>query len=164
MARAIMCARIGMVTGQGLAVSFRQRFTNWLLRVFVLALLAGIPALQTTSRPRALSRALLVLGRVSSHQLAPQSISWRRAGFQRATRRYKAGRSRQLRGEHSHEANGKCRERCQTGCFSRGRCFRLHHRTELLRKWLQYSSLNGFSRRARGTQLHLAAISFDERK
>src|ERR1700693_318241 len=37
----MMCARIGMVTGQGLAGNFRQRFPNWLLRVFVMALLAA---------------------------------------------------------------------------------------------------------------------------
>ena len=37
----IMCARIGMVTGQGLAGNFKQRFPSWLLRVFVMALLAA---------------------------------------------------------------------------------------------------------------------------
>jgi NRAMP (natural resistance-associated macrophage protein)-like metal ion transporter len=37
----IMCARIGKVTGQGLAGNFKQRFPNWLLRVFILALLAA---------------------------------------------------------------------------------------------------------------------------
>src|SRR6202158_3425397 len=37
----IMCARIGMVTGRGLAANFRKRFPSWLLRVFVLALLAA---------------------------------------------------------------------------------------------------------------------------
>ncbi len=36
-----MCARIGMVTGQGLAASLKQRFPAWLLHVFVLALLAA---------------------------------------------------------------------------------------------------------------------------
>jgi hypothetical protein len=36
-----MCARIGMVTGQGLAGNFKQRFPSWLLRVFVMALLAA---------------------------------------------------------------------------------------------------------------------------
>src|ERR1700689_3153929 len=35
----IMCARIGKVTGQGLAGNFRQRFPKWLLFVFVTALL-----------------------------------------------------------------------------------------------------------------------------
>lgn len=35
----MMCARIGMVTGQGLAGAFRQRFPRWLLLVFVVALL-----------------------------------------------------------------------------------------------------------------------------
>jgi NRAMP (natural resistance-associated macrophage protein)-like metal ion transporter len=35
----MMCARIGMVTGQGLAGNFRQRFPRWLLLVFVIALL-----------------------------------------------------------------------------------------------------------------------------
>jgi NRAMP (natural resistance-associated macrophage protein)-like metal ion transporter len=35
----IMCARIGKVTGQGLAGNFRQRFPRWLLLVFVVALL-----------------------------------------------------------------------------------------------------------------------------
>jgi NRAMP (natural resistance-associated macrophage protein)-like metal ion transporter len=37
----MMCARIGMVTGQGLAGNFRQRFPGWLLRVFILALLVA---------------------------------------------------------------------------------------------------------------------------
>jgi Mn2+/Fe2+ NRAMP family transporter len=36
-----VCARIGMVTGQGLAGNFKQRFPSWLLRVFVIALLAA---------------------------------------------------------------------------------------------------------------------------
>jgi NRAMP (natural resistance-associated macrophage protein)-like metal ion transporter len=35
----IMCARIGMVTGEGLAGTFKRRFPKWLLVVFVLALL-----------------------------------------------------------------------------------------------------------------------------
>jgi Mn2+/Fe2+ NRAMP family transporter len=39
----IMCARIGMVTEQGLAGSFKQRFPNWLLRVFVLGPACGNP-------------------------------------------------------------------------------------------------------------------------
>jgi len=37
----IMCARIGKVTGQGLAGNFKQRFPAWLLRVFILALLVA---------------------------------------------------------------------------------------------------------------------------
>src|SRR6202165_652261 len=37
----MMCARIGMVTGQGLAANFKQRFPSWVLRVFILALLAA---------------------------------------------------------------------------------------------------------------------------
>jgi NRAMP (natural resistance-associated macrophage protein)-like metal ion transporter len=37
----IMCARIGKVTGQGLAENFKQRFPRWLLIVFVIALLAA---------------------------------------------------------------------------------------------------------------------------
>jgi len=37
----IMCARIGMVTGQGLAGNFKQRFPSWLLPVFIVALLAA---------------------------------------------------------------------------------------------------------------------------
>jgi NRAMP (natural resistance-associated macrophage protein)-like metal ion transporter len=37
----IMCARIGMVTGQGLAGNFKQRFPSWLLGVFVTALLVA---------------------------------------------------------------------------------------------------------------------------
>src|ERR1700728_1442170 len=35
----IMCARIGKVTGQGLAGNFKRRFPRWLLLVFVVALL-----------------------------------------------------------------------------------------------------------------------------
>jgi NRAMP (natural resistance-associated macrophage protein)-like metal ion transporter len=37
----IMCARIGKVTGQGLAGNFKQRFPGWLLRIFILALLVA---------------------------------------------------------------------------------------------------------------------------
>ena len=37
----MMCARIGMVTGKGLAGNFKQRFPRWLLRVFIVALLAA---------------------------------------------------------------------------------------------------------------------------
>lgn len=37
----MMCARIGMVTGRGLAGNLKQRLPMWLLRVFVLALLAA---------------------------------------------------------------------------------------------------------------------------
>ena len=37
----MMCARIGKVTGQGLAANFKQRFPKWLLLVFVFALLAA---------------------------------------------------------------------------------------------------------------------------
>ena len=35
----IMCARIGMVTGRGMAGNLRRRFPKWLLGIFVLALL-----------------------------------------------------------------------------------------------------------------------------
>jgi Mn2+/Fe2+ NRAMP family transporter len=37
----MMCARIEMVTGKGLAGNFSQRFPKWLLRVFIVALLAA---------------------------------------------------------------------------------------------------------------------------
>jgi NRAMP (natural resistance-associated macrophage protein)-like metal ion transporter len=37
----MMCARIGKVTGQGLAGNFNQRFPKWLLLTFVIALLAA---------------------------------------------------------------------------------------------------------------------------
>jgi NRAMP (natural resistance-associated macrophage protein)-like metal ion transporter len=37
----IMCARIGKVTGQGLAANFKQRFPKWLLLALVLALLVA---------------------------------------------------------------------------------------------------------------------------
>src|SRR5208282_3497997 len=37
----IMCARIGQVTGQGLAANFKLRFPKWLLLGFVVALLAA---------------------------------------------------------------------------------------------------------------------------
>jgi NRAMP (natural resistance-associated macrophage protein)-like metal ion transporter len=37
----MMCARIGMVTGKGLAGNFSQRFPRWLLGVFIVALLAA---------------------------------------------------------------------------------------------------------------------------
>lgn len=37
----MMCARIGQVTGQGLAANFKLRFPRWLLLSFVIALLAA---------------------------------------------------------------------------------------------------------------------------
>jgi len=37
----MMCARIGKVTGQGLAANFKQQFPRWLLLVFIAALLAA---------------------------------------------------------------------------------------------------------------------------
>ena len=37
----MMCARIGKVTGQGLAGNFKQRFPRWVLLAFVIALLAA---------------------------------------------------------------------------------------------------------------------------
>jgi NRAMP (natural resistance-associated macrophage protein)-like metal ion transporter len=37
----MMCARIGKVTGQGLAANFKQRFPKWTLFVFVIALLTA---------------------------------------------------------------------------------------------------------------------------
>jgi NRAMP (natural resistance-associated macrophage protein)-like metal ion transporter len=37
----MMCARIGKVTGQGLAGNFKQRFPRWLLSVFIVALLVA---------------------------------------------------------------------------------------------------------------------------
>jgi NRAMP (natural resistance-associated macrophage protein)-like metal ion transporter len=37
----MMCARIGKVTGQGLAANFKKRFPVWLLYVFIIALLAA---------------------------------------------------------------------------------------------------------------------------
>jgi NRAMP (natural resistance-associated macrophage protein)-like metal ion transporter len=37
----MMCARIGKVTGQGLAGNFRHRFPRWLLLLFVIALLTA---------------------------------------------------------------------------------------------------------------------------
>jgi Mn2+/Fe2+ NRAMP family transporter len=37
----MMCARIGKVTGLGLAANFNQRFPAWLLRVAIVALLAA---------------------------------------------------------------------------------------------------------------------------
>jgi NRAMP (natural resistance-associated macrophage protein)-like metal ion transporter len=37
----MMCARIGMVTGQGLAGNFKRRFPSWLLLVFIIALLVA---------------------------------------------------------------------------------------------------------------------------
>jgi NRAMP (natural resistance-associated macrophage protein)-like metal ion transporter len=37
----MMCARIGKVTGQGLAANFKQRFPKWLLFSFVIALLVA---------------------------------------------------------------------------------------------------------------------------
>jgi NRAMP (natural resistance-associated macrophage protein)-like metal ion transporter len=62
----IMCARIGMVTGQGLAGSFKQRFPNWLLRVFVLALL-GANTINIAADLAGMADAAAMLSGINSH-------------------------------------------------------------------------------------------------
>jgi len=37
----MMCARIGMVSGQGLAAALKQKFPKWLIVVIAIALLAA---------------------------------------------------------------------------------------------------------------------------
>src|ERR1700686_2671548 len=62
----MMCARIGMVTGKGLAGNFSQRFPSSLLRIFVVALLAANPINIAAGLAR-MADAAEILSGVNSH-------------------------------------------------------------------------------------------------
>jgi NRAMP (natural resistance-associated macrophage protein)-like metal ion transporter len=62
----IMCARIGMVTGRGLAGNLKQRFPGWLLRVFVGALLIA-NTINIAADLAGMADAAQMLGGINSH-------------------------------------------------------------------------------------------------
>jgi NRAMP (natural resistance-associated macrophage protein)-like metal ion transporter len=62
----MMCARIGKVTGQGLAGNFRQRFPRWLLLVFVIALL-GANTINIAADLAGMADAAAMLSGINSH-------------------------------------------------------------------------------------------------
>ncbi|HEV2962112.1 MAG TPA: Nramp family divalent metal transporter [Candidatus Angelobacter sp.] len=74
----MMCARIGMVTGQGLAGNLKRRFPGWLLWVFVVALLAA-NTINIGSDLAGMADAAQMLSGVNSHFLVVAFaglISW----------------------------------------------------------------------------------------
>jgi Mn2+/Fe2+ NRAMP family transporter len=62
----MMCARIGKVTGQGLAGNFKQRFPRWLLLAFVFALLAA-NTINIGADLAGMADAASMLSKVNSH-------------------------------------------------------------------------------------------------
>ena len=62
----MMCARIGKVTGQGLAANFGQRFPRWLLLAFVIALL-GANTINIAADLAGMADAAAMLSGVNSH-------------------------------------------------------------------------------------------------
>jgi len=83
----MMCARIGKVTGQGLASNFKQRFPRWLLLVFVFALLAA-NTINIGADLAGMADAAAMLSGVNSHWFVVAFallISWAtvRLGYQR---------------------------------------------------------------------------------
>jgi Mn2+/Fe2+ NRAMP family transporter len=79
----IMCARIGKVTGQGLAGNFKRRFPGWLLPVFVMALLAA-DTINIAADLAGMADAAEMLSGVKAHILVvvfALLISWATVGF-----------------------------------------------------------------------------------
>jgi NRAMP (natural resistance-associated macrophage protein)-like metal ion transporter len=62
----MMCARIGKVTGQGLASNFKHRFPKWLLLVFVIALL-GANTINIGADLAGMADAAAMLSGINSH-------------------------------------------------------------------------------------------------
>jgi len=62
----MMCARVGMVTGMGLAGAFREKFPRWVVAVFSLALLAA-NTINIASDLSGMADATQMLGAGSSH-------------------------------------------------------------------------------------------------
>ena len=62
----MMCARIGKVTGQGLAANFKQRFPRWLLLFFVSALLIA-NTINIGADLAGMADAAAMLSRINSH-------------------------------------------------------------------------------------------------
>jgi NRAMP (natural resistance-associated macrophage protein)-like metal ion transporter len=62
----MMCARIGKVTGQGLAANFKKRFPKWVLLVFVIALLIA-NTINIAADLAGMADAASMLTRINSH-------------------------------------------------------------------------------------------------
>jgi Mn2+/Fe2+ NRAMP family transporter len=62
----MMCARIGKVTGQGLAGNIRQRFPRWLLLFFIITLLAA-NTINIGTDLAGMADAAAMLSRINSH-------------------------------------------------------------------------------------------------
>ena len=62
----MMCARIGKVTGQGLAENLRQRFPRWLLLLFIAALL-GANTINIAADLAGMADAAAMLSGINSH-------------------------------------------------------------------------------------------------
>jgi NRAMP (natural resistance-associated macrophage protein)-like metal ion transporter len=62
----IMCARIGKVTGEGLAWNFKQRFPRWLVLVFVIALLIA-NTINIAADLAGMADAAAMLSNINSH-------------------------------------------------------------------------------------------------
>ena len=62
----MMCARIGKVTGKGLAGNFSQRFPRWLLLVFVIALL-GANTINIAADLAGMADAAAMVSGINSH-------------------------------------------------------------------------------------------------
>jgi len=74
----MMCARIGKVTGQGLAGNFKQRFPRWLLFIFVITLLIA-NTINIGADLAGMADAASMLTRINSHWfvvLFALLISW----------------------------------------------------------------------------------------
>jgi NRAMP (natural resistance-associated macrophage protein)-like metal ion transporter len=62
----MMCARIGKVTGQGLAANFKKRFPKWVLLIFVVALLIA-NTINIAADLAGMADAASMLTRINSH-------------------------------------------------------------------------------------------------
>jgi len=62
----MMCARIGKVTGEGLAGNFKKRFPRWLLLIFIFALL-GANTINIAADLAGMADAAAMLSRINSH-------------------------------------------------------------------------------------------------
>jgi NRAMP (natural resistance-associated macrophage protein)-like metal ion transporter len=79
-----MCARIGMVTGQGLAGNFKQRFPRWVLLIFVIALLTA-NTINIAADLAGMADAAAMLSGINSHWFVVTFallISWATVGLQ----------------------------------------------------------------------------------
>jgi NRAMP (natural resistance-associated macrophage protein)-like metal ion transporter len=66
----MMCARIGKVTGQGLAGNFKQRFPKWLLRVCIILALLAANTINIAADLAGMADAAEMLSGLNSHWFA----------------------------------------------------------------------------------------------